>query len=156
MSAQRNAVRHFQRLPVDDIQRAVRFIADVDMASVWCGCGAVAYFDVVNLADNLVCDRIDNVDVVARGIGLNDTNLAGGGLDVAQRLPTHPVGERLPFNVVSRLPMFAAVMARITSRGFRERMQQQPACLRLAGNDFQPDGVEVLARFFLVPRSGPG
>ena len=72
-----------------------------------------------------------------------------------QRLAHHPRFQRLPFRIVLRAPVLAAVVIEIAAGLFRERMHQQPA-LHAARHDHPPHDVEVLARLLVGPRRAPG
>ena len=65
-----------QRLRVDDVERALRFVADVDAAAVGRDAGAVVHLDPLDHADHLVGGGIDDVDVVPGAVGLDDPDLA--------------------------------------------------------------------------------
>ena len=75
MAAQLDALDDLQRLRVDDVERAFRFVADVDAAAVRRGAGAVVDLDALDHADDLVGGGIDDVDVVAGAVGLDDPDL---------------------------------------------------------------------------------
>ena len=75
VAAQRNPIRHLERLGVDDVERAVGFVADVDAAAVRRDRRAVIHFDPGDDADDLVGFGIDDVDVVAGAVGLDDSDL---------------------------------------------------------------------------------
>ena len=75
MPAQGNSLDDLVRLDVDDVEGALGFVADVDAAAVGRGAGAVADFDSVDHGDDLVRRGIDDVDVVAGAIGLDNPDL---------------------------------------------------------------------------------
>src|SRR6266571_4896161 len=152
MAAQRNLVRHFQRLSVDDVQRAVGLITDVEPASVGSSRSSMVYLDACYLSDDFVRCWIDNADVVTGRVGLNDPDLAG---DRGRTLPADPCRESLPFGIVLRLAVLASVVSGVTTRFLCERMQQQFALRWIAGHDSCPNHVEVLSRFFVIPRGVP-
>ena len=144
VAAQRNPVRHLQRLGVDDVERAVGFVADVDAAAVRRDRRAVVHFDPVDDADDLVGAGIDDVDVVAGAVGLDDSDLlalcwhARRDTAVPKRTPRPPSATRdtgadcfviasptlsgLPLRIVLRIPVLAAVVKEVAARLFGERV----------------------------------
>ena len=113
---------------------------------------AMADFDSRNLSHDFVRVGVDDADVVAGGVSLNDPNLANGRWRSTVQLCTaHPCGQSLPLGIVLRFPVFAAIVDGVAARSFSQGMQQQPALGRVAGKDSWPDYVEVLARFFIAP-----
>src|ERR1041384_3357941 len=61
----------------------------------------------------------------------------------AARLPHHPVAERLPFGIVLRREVLAAVVEEVATGIFCERMHEQLA-LQAARHGHAPHDVEVL------------
>lgn len=51
--------------------------------------------------------------------------------------------------------MFPAIVLRIVSGAFDERMPQESTRVRIARHDARPDHVEVLARLLFIPRRSP-
>ena len=80
MSAELHFPDDLQRLAVDDVERAVGFVADVDAAAVGRDRGAVIHFDAVDHANHFIGGRIDEVHVVAGAVGLDDHHALAGGL----------------------------------------------------------------------------
>src|SRR6267142_3907948 len=78
MAAQRNLLDHLECLAVDDVERAERLVADVDAAAIWCDCRTMVDLDPVNLSDDFVRLGIDDVNVVACAVGLNDHDFVRG------------------------------------------------------------------------------
>src|SRR6185295_14301299 len=79
MAAERHLLDDLERLAVDDVESAERFVADVDPRAVGRDRGAVIDFDPVDLTDHLVGGRIDDVNVVAGAVGLDDHDFLAGG-----------------------------------------------------------------------------
>ena len=77
MPGQRNLLRDLQCLRIDDVERRGRLVAEVEPAAVWRGGHAMDDFGVRNLADDRVGHRIDQVNAVAGGIGLDDDGAGG-------------------------------------------------------------------------------
>ena len=75
MGAQLDLVSDLQRPGVDDIERAVGLVGDVDAAAVRRGAGAVVHLDPLDHADDGVGGRVDQVDVVSGAVGLDDPDL---------------------------------------------------------------------------------
>ncbi len=151
MAAESDSCRDPQRLAVDNVQCAVGFIADVDAASVGSGCGAMAHFNSRDFSDDFIRDGVDDVHAVTRGVGLDDSYLAGR-RGASGGVPTNPRGQSLPFRIVLRFPVFATVVTCVATHGLGERMQQKLALQRTAGNDSGAHDVEVFTRIFIVPR----
>ena len=76
VAAQRDAVGHLQRLRVDDVERAVRFVAHVDPGALRGDRDAVVHFDPFDHSHHLVRDGIDDVDRVSSAVGLDDPDVA--------------------------------------------------------------------------------
>ena len=74
MAAQRDVIGHFQCLGVDNVQSALRLIADVDPTAVRRHGRAMVHFDSFDHADNLIGGGIDDVNVIAGAIGLDNPN----------------------------------------------------------------------------------
>jgi hypothetical protein len=105
VTAQRNLLCHFQRLGVDDVEGAHRLVADIEAGAVRSDGGAVAGLDTGNLTDDLVGGRIDEVNVVAGAVGLDDQDPArraqrqrgqhdrsgGGAISTKRRCRSHTV-----------------------------------------------------------------
>src|SRR5262245_19640223 len=130
MPAERNLGYDFQRSCIDEVERALRFVADINAASVRSCCGAVIYFDAGYPSDDLVRGGVDDVDVIAGTVGLDDSNFPRRRRFHAASVAAHPGCERLPFRIILRLPMFAAVMTRIASGFLCERVGEQLALQR--------------------------
>jgi hypothetical protein len=73
--AQSNSLGHLERLPVDDGERFVRLLADVDSAAVGSDRHAVGRFDPLDLSHYFVCAGIDDVNVVSGRVRLDDPEL---------------------------------------------------------------------------------
>src|SRR5262249_42513125 len=107
-----------------------------------------------DLADDFVRGRIDDVDVITCTVRLDDTHLTrhrslSGRVE---RVSANPCRERLPFGIVFRLPMLAAVVMRVATGCFGERMEEQLTFFRTTCDDSLLDHVKVLARLFFGPR----
>src|SRR5262249_51348630 len=74
MAGERDALRNLESLLIDDIERALPFITNVVAAAVGSGGGAVIDLDAVNGADHFVRSGIDDGDIVAGAIGLDDAH----------------------------------------------------------------------------------
>jgi hypothetical protein len=89
--------------------------------------------------DHAIGRGVDDVDVVAGAVGLNDSRLEPGRLRGArQGLAPNPGSHPLPFGVVLRLPVLAAVVVRIAAGALGERMAQQPARVGITRDDVRP------------------
>ena len=108
----------------------------------------MVHFDAGDFPHDGVRRRIDQMHVVAGAVGLDDPHLACRG---RRGRAAHPRGQRLPLRIVLRQPVFAAVMERIAAGFFGQRMDQQAALPRIAGQDFRPHDLEVLARLLVGP-----
>ena len=53
------------------------FVAEIEMAAVGSGSGPVVHLDAGDLADDRVRRRIDEMNVVAGGVGLHDADRIG-------------------------------------------------------------------------------
>ncbi len=73
--AQRNLLGHLKGLAIDDGERLVRFLADVDSAAVGGDRDPVARFDSLDLSHHLVRGGVDDVDVIPGGVRLDDPQL---------------------------------------------------------------------------------
>src|SRR5262249_34251359 len=79
MPAQRNLGDDFQRFSVNHVERAVRFVTDVDATAIRSSGRAMVHFDAGDLSDDLIRHWIDDMYIVAGSVGLNDTDLPGSG-----------------------------------------------------------------------------
>src|SRR5262249_14289090 len=70
MAAQRNLVCDSKRLTINDIQGTFGFVADKKPASIRSRCGPMVHLNALNLSDDFIAHRIDDIDVVTSAIGL--------------------------------------------------------------------------------------
>src|SRR6185436_3770970 len=68
----------------------------------------------------------------------------------------YPGGDDLPLRLVCGAELRASAMPLVAARLVSERVNQQAACLRIAGNHLLADRLEILPRLLLVPRRVPG
>src|SRR5207237_9179728 len=78
VAAERDLISYFQRPSVNHVQRALRFVTYVDVTSIGSDCRAMVHFDACDLSDDLIRRRIDDSDIVAGAVRLNDSDLARG------------------------------------------------------------------------------
>ena len=77
-AAERDLVGNPERLAAHDVQRVVGFVTEVEPAPVGGDGSSMVDLDAGDFGHDLVGSRIDEVDVVARGVGLDDTDGARG------------------------------------------------------------------------------
>ena len=154
VARQRDSAHDAQRPRVDDIERAIRLVADVELAAVRRRGGAVADFDAHDVAHDLIRRRIDDVHVVARAVRLHDARVQrrSARRRARQRRAVDPGEERLPFGIALRRPVLATVVMWIAAGFFSERMAQQPAQVRATRHDARTDDVEVRVCLGVGPR----
>ena len=181
VAAQRDFLDDLQGLRVDDVERTLRFVTDVDAAAVRGGPSSMVDLDPRDHPNHLVRSGIDDVDVVPCAVGLNDPDLVLRGQgDRAENdrgqhrerrrsacviviafnslpllfrcsgLSKHPGLQCLPFGVVLRAEVLAAIVIEVAASLLLERMKKEPA-LQVAGHDYPPYRQEVLARILVVP-----
>ena len=80
--------------------------------------------DACDLAHDLIRQGVDDGDVVAGGVGLNDADLAGRRRGAAHGLPAHPCRQSLPLWVLLRFPVLAPVVSVVSARLLFEWMPQ--------------------------------
>jgi hypothetical protein len=81
MPAQWNLIDDLESPRVSDVEGTLRFASDIDSAAVGRGYYAVVYFDPCDFSHNFIRDWIDNLNVIAGAVGLEDSNhFVRGGL----------------------------------------------------------------------------
>ena len=140
-------------LGIDNVQRAVRFITDINAASIRSdGCTVIDFY-AFDLSNDLVGGRVDDADKIRRTIRLNDAHFSSA-CGLRSCLSADPCGQCLPFRILLRQPMLSSIVAFVPTRRFGQWMRKELACHGISGFDSCPDDVEVLARVFLSPSCG--
>ena len=114
------------------------------------------HLNAFDFPDDLICDGINDADVIAGAVGLNNPDFIGGRRRLIPCLSADPCCQNLKLRVVLRHPVFPAVVAGLPTCLFCERMDQKFAFQWISSNHPRPHNLEIFAGFFFVPHCGAG
>ena len=154
ISAEGNFFQDFAVLAVDDVEHALRLIADVHPRAIRRKIDAVGQLYAANDLHQAVCRGIDDVDGVAGAVGNVDERSglhfgAGGSVGASD-----PLGQSKPIWIILGFKLPSPGMEGISSGFCRQRVDQQQTGIRITRANKPGHRLKVLSRLLFRPSCG--